>query len=180
MPVCRDRMPARKPANSRLSGGNRRTAGSVGLRGGAIRTRTMDPLGWVCEICAKKSRLPDRSTLSRPGTAGEAETERQCARQVSSLRNSGRGYSIGIEGLPALRPLGAWMRERCDFRRNDAGAWHRPHSSLRRVRGDAGQHHRLLEFGDRYSEARFRGGGAGCDTRVGNPPFFDPLCCRGT
>jgi hypothetical protein len=28
----------------------------------------MDPLCWVCEICAKKSRLPDRSTLSRPGT----------------------------------------------------------------------------------------------------------------
>jgi hypothetical protein len=38
--------------------------------GGAIRTRTMDPLGWVCGICAEKSRLPDRSTLSRPGTAG--------------------------------------------------------------------------------------------------------------
>jgi hypothetical protein len=30
----------------------------------------MDPLGWVCGICAEKSRLPDRSTLSRPGTAG--------------------------------------------------------------------------------------------------------------
>ena len=30
----------------------------------------MDPLGWVCEICAEKSRLPDRPTLSRPGTAG--------------------------------------------------------------------------------------------------------------
>ena len=23
-------------------------------------------------------------------------------------------------------------------------------------------------------------GEAGCDTRVGNSPFFDPLCCRGT
>jgi hypothetical protein len=51
------------------------------LIGGAIRTRTMDPLGWVCEICAKKSRLPDRPTLSRPGAAGEAETERQCAHE---------------------------------------------------------------------------------------------------
>jgi hypothetical protein len=31
----------------------------------------MDPLGWgICGICAEKSRLPDRSTLSRPGTAG--------------------------------------------------------------------------------------------------------------
>jgi hypothetical protein len=30
----------------------------------------MDPLGWVCGICAEKSRLPDHSTLSRPGTAG--------------------------------------------------------------------------------------------------------------
>ena len=30
----------------------------------------MDPLGWVCEICPEKSRLPDRPTLSRPGTAG--------------------------------------------------------------------------------------------------------------
>jgi transposase len=33
--VFRDRMPARKLANSGLSGGNQRTAGSVGLRGGA-------------------------------------------------------------------------------------------------------------------------------------------------
>jgi hypothetical protein len=30
----------------------------------------MDPLGWVCEICAEKSRLPDRATQSRPGTVG--------------------------------------------------------------------------------------------------------------
>jgi hypothetical protein len=30
----------------------------------------MDPLGWVCEIYAEKSRLPDRSPLSRPGTVG--------------------------------------------------------------------------------------------------------------
>jgi hypothetical protein len=30
----------------------------------------MDPLVAVCEICAEKSRLPDRSTLSGPGTAG--------------------------------------------------------------------------------------------------------------
>jgi hypothetical protein len=29
------------------------------------------------------------------------------------------------------------------------------------------------------SEARFEEK-AGCDTRVGSPPFFDPLCCRGT
>ena len=55
------------------------------------------------------------------------------------------------------------MRERCDFRRNDAGAWHRPHSSLRRVRGDAGQHHRLL---DRRSVFRSSiRGETGCDTR---------------
>jgi hypothetical protein len=36
----------------------------------AIRTRTTDPLSWVCGVCAEKSRLPDRQSLSRPGTVG--------------------------------------------------------------------------------------------------------------
>jgi hypothetical protein len=62
--------PRRKPGKRGLLAQPQENLWEAGMVGGAIRTRTMDPLGWVREICPEKSRLPDRPTLSRPGTAG--------------------------------------------------------------------------------------------------------------
>jgi hypothetical protein len=47
---CGDKISLGNSANSGLLAENREISVRSRVRGGAIRTRTMDPLGWVCEM----------------------------------------------------------------------------------------------------------------------------------
>jgi hypothetical protein len=88
------------------------------LIGGAIRTRTMDPLGWVCEICAKSDCQIVQPCLVRVQQA-KRKRKGSARGRYRRFATAAEAIRFAIEGFPALRPLGAWMRERCDFRRND-------------------------------------------------------------
>jgi hypothetical protein len=134
LPVFRDRMPARKPANSRLSGGNRQTAGSVGLRGGAMRTRTKDPDGFIdgarrdrCEAVRECRTVDTNTAYIERGSPWETATSRASTRVFATNSSTARYSTRHAKRKPSSRVGGVTTtvsgrtRPRCSCPRSPRG-----------------------------------------------------------
>ena len=71
-------------------------------------------------------------------------TEVEMDKVLTALKRNRHGHRDWLIGLLIYRH-GLRVSEACDLRWDDAGAWHRPRSSLCRVRGNTGQHHQFLD-----------------------------------